>query len=230
MSAVPQPLQPGASLEASGCWNLIGVYGNGTCAELKRFVHCRHCPAYAAAGGLLLSRPLPAGYRQDWAAHFAGDRKLQERSRTSAILFRLGSEWLALATHLLQEVAERRPIHSLPHRRNTLVLGLANVRGELLVCFSLSHVLGLDGAQPSAAIRASYHRLLVMNRDGNRLGFPVDEVHGPHRFRAEELKPPPATLSRSNPVFTQNIFYHKERPVALLNGEMLFNTLNGNLS
>src|SRR5258706_152676 len=30
------------------CWNRIGVRGDGSCPELARHVHCRHCPAFGA--------------------------------------------------------------------------------------------------------------------------------------------------------------------------------------
>src|SRR5438445_8021579 len=69
-------------------------------------------------------------------------------ARTSAVIFRIHSEWLALPTEAFQEVAERRRIHSLPHRRNGVVLGLVNIRGELLICVDLGRVLGI-GAHDS---------------------------------------------------------------------------------
>ena len=30
------------------CWNRIGVRGDGSCPELKQYVHCRNCPVYSA--------------------------------------------------------------------------------------------------------------------------------------------------------------------------------------
>ena len=45
------------------------------------------------------------------------------------------------------EVANLLPIHSLPHRPNGVVLGLASVRGELLVCVSLGQVVGAGAAR-----------------------------------------------------------------------------------
>ena len=119
------------------CWNGIGVYGDGSCAELKKFIHCRNCGVFSAAAHRLLDRPLPEAYRQEWTRHFAQIEKVQPPARKSAVVFRLKAEWLALPTHAFQEVGERRPIHSLPHRRDGIVLGLVNVRGELLVCVAL---------------------------------------------------------------------------------------------
>ena len=91
------------------------------------------------------------------------------------------------------EVANLLPIHSLPHRQNGVVLGLANVRGELLVCVSLGQVVGVEPSAAASRERrsAAYQRLLVIRRDGVRVVCPVDEVHGIHRFHPRELKDVP---------------------------------------
>ena len=99
------------------CWNLIGVGGNGTCRELARYIHCRNCPVYSAAGVQLLDRALPADYRRERAEHYAQSKKITKPARLSVVIFRLGLEWLALPTGAFAEVAERRALHTLPHRR-----------------------------------------------------------------------------------------------------------------
>lgn len=136
----------GQAMDIRACWNEIGVKGNGTCPELQKVIHCRNCPVYSKAGVQLLDRPLLPGYRRAWTEHFAQKRKLAAPARRSALLFRINAEWLALPTPAFQEVAERRPVHSLPHRRQGIVLGLVNVRGELLICVSLGRLLGLAGS------------------------------------------------------------------------------------
>ena len=112
----------------------------------KGYIHCRNCPVYARAGAALLNRPVPADYRREWTAHFAQPKPRAAVPNTSATIFTLGPEWLALDTTLIQEIAERRPMHSLPGSRsgNRVVLGLVNVRGELLVCVSLGRLLGIS--------------------------------------------------------------------------------------
>ena len=212
------------------CWKTIGVEGNGTCRELQAYVHCRNCPVYSAAGLQLLDRPLPANYRREWTEHFAQDKKLSVPAKTSVVLFRVGAEWLALPTHAFQEVAERRAMHTLPHRRQGLVLGLVNIRGELLICVSLGRLLGLEEEAPRDKPRAICDRLLVANWDGNRLTFPVDEVHGTHRFHSDDLKEPPATVAKSALTYTRGIFPWRERTVGFLDADLLFSTLNRSLT
>src|SRR6185503_2326966 len=143
----------------------------------------------AAAAIQLLDRPVIADYRREWSEHYAAEKKLTAPAKTSVVIFRIRSEWLALPTHAFQEVAERRAMHSLPHRRRDLVLGLVNVRGELLVCVSLGRLLGLAGLVTSDERRVTRatdappvtrhlshgrDRLLVANWDGNRIAFPVE--------------------------------------------------------
>jgi len=211
------------------CWNEIGVYGTGTCKELEQFVHCRNCPVHSAAGAELLDRPLPENYRQEWSQHFSVEKHRAIPAKMSVVIFRIQSEWLALPTTAFQEVAERRLTHSLPHRRQGIVAGLINVRGELLICVSLRRLLGLDQAGSAPARRPS-DRLLVMNWDGNRLAFAVDDIHGVHRFQPQELRDAPATVSKSSFTFTQGIFMWQQHPVGLLDADALFSVLNRSLA
>jgi chemotaxis-related protein WspD len=228
-SAAPG-LQTNVEIEVSGCWSNYGVYGDGSCVELHKFVHCRNCPVYSAAGVRLIDQPLPPNYRQEWTQHFAQEKRLPEAGNASAILFRIQNEWLALPTHSFQEVAEKRPIHSLPHRREGTVLGLANIRGELVICISVGHLLKIESMPSLHALRENYRRLLVVNCEPSRLAFPVDEVHGPHRFHPQELQPPPSTVVRANHRYAQGVLQWQNRTVGLLDVEVLLSSLHQSLA
>ena len=74
-----------------------------------------------------------------------------------------------MPTSVIAEVAERRVIHSLPHRRTGIVLGVVNVRGELLVCVSLAQLLGVEHKPEESAPRErrqALRRLLVVRDRG----------------------------------------------------------------
>jgi chemotaxis-related protein WspD len=220
-----QTLAPARNGKQHACWNEIGVYGAKSCPELKSFVHCRNCPVYSAAGVNLLKQTLPASYREERTAQYAFQKPSREQSRGSVIIFRIGGEWLALPTWMLQEVAECRPIHSLPHRRGGVVLGLASIRGELMLCISLARLLGLteDGHDQA-------RRLLVLNWQQISGALPVHEVLGLQRIQPDSLKAPPATLAQAKPAFTRNVFYWGNRVVGLLDPERVLSALNGNLA
>lgn len=216
------------SLDA--CWSRVGVTGDASCPELATHIHCRNCPAYARAGALLLNRPLPPEYRREWTAHVAGLKQRAGATDSSATLFRIGNEWLALNTALVQEVAEHRPLHSLPHRRLGIVLGLVNVRGELVICVSLARLLQLDRDVNRERARRSYHRLIVFNPETGRFAFPVDEVHGVHRFNRAELQPPPATVARDQHTMTLGLLTWRAQTVGYLDGAALGQSLNEHCS
>ena len=116
------------------CWSQVGVFGDSSCPELRTYIHCHNCPVHSAAGLQLLDRALPEGYRRERTEDFARQRSPRNQATFSAVLFRIDTAWLALPTHFFQEVTEPKRIHSLPHRRRGPVLGLANVRGEVVTC------------------------------------------------------------------------------------------------
>jgi chemotaxis-related protein WspD len=218
-----------ATADVVDCWNKVGVTGDGTCPELAKFVHCRNCPIYSLAGVRLLNRELPADYRREWTEHFSRERSRNVAGRASVVTFRIGTEWMALATAVFQEVLERRTIHSLPHRQHGLVLGLANVRGGLLICVSLGRLLGLEPSQDRQTPPANYDRLIVTEWQGGRLAFPVSEVHGIHRYQPEDLSELPATIPRGNANFNKGILRWMDRSIGCLDEELLFSTLNRGL-
>jgi chemotaxis-related protein WspD len=218
------------AVEIYACWNKIGVQGDATCPELAKVVHCRNCPVHSHAALQLLDRPLLPNCRREWTEHFAQPKKTAAPVTASALVFRIRAEWLALPTQAFQEVAEHRPVHTLPHRRQNAVLGLVNIRGELLVCVSLARLLGLERTPPGHKPRQVYERLLVANWHGNRLVFPADEVRGIHRFQRSELKEPPAILAKSNLSYTQGLLPWQGRTVGFLDADQLFSSLNRSLT
>lgn len=228
----PDALQSLTEPRLHDCWNSIGVRGDGSCPELRQHVHCRNCPVFAAAASELLGGDLPAGYTADWTRHFALPGRTDQTHTHSAVIFRIGGEWLALRTAVFEEVAGLRTVHSLPDRRNGIVLGLVNMRGELLICVSLARLLGLD---TSTATRhdqphAVPSRLLVVRYLGARTVFPADEVHGIHRFHASELREPPATVTHASNRYTQHILPWRDHSVGVLDDELLCHAFNRSLS
>jgi chemotaxis-related protein WspD len=213
------------------CWNKIGVRGDSSCPELKQAVHCRNCPVYSAAAVNLLDAEIPADYRADSTQQIARAKTVIELDTHSAVVFRLGTEWLALETTVLLEIASLRTIHSIPHRRDGVLLGLVNIRGELLACFSLRKVLDLEPAeelkQPKTRVNG---RLLVIQHDGSRAVCPVDEVYGIDRFHPRELTAVPATIAKAAASYTRSMLSWRDESVGLLDNELLFSTVNRSLA
>ena len=213
------------------CWNRIGVHGDRSCAELERHVHCRNCPVFAEAARALLDVPSPAGSSRLATEHFAraapvGPEHAVGADTESVIVFRLQAEWHAIRTAACLEIVERRPIHSLPHRRNDAVLGVANIGGALLVCLSLEYILGVtprpDPTPTPSRRRAGVPRLLVARGKGGTVAFPVDEVQGTERFHPRDLKGVPATIAHAKAAHTRSLIMVGGKTVGLLDEPLLF--------
>ncbi len=215
------------------CWNHIGVHGDRSCAELERHIHCRHCPIFADAARALLDVPPAAGYSRSATEFFARPAQAEPEyavgaDTESVIVFRLQAEWHAIRTAACLEVAESRPIHPLPHRRNGAVLGVVNVGGALLVCVSLAVILGVTPRTdpPPAQLRhPAVRRLLVARGTGNSVAFPVDEVLGTERLRPRDLKRVPATIVHAKIVHTRALIALGDKTVGLLDEQQLFHAV-----
>lgn len=227
MSLVPTP-------ELQDCWNQVGVQGDASCPRLAEVSHCRNCPVYSAAAARLLHGEPPTEYLAEWTGRLAHGRQQAETEQSQAVMiFRIGTEWLALPAAVFQEVAEPRPIHSLPHRRGKIVKGLVNIRGELVICVSLGDALGIEERTDDTGRNGQrhnvYERLLVVGTPGGRLAFPVAEVHGIEAFAPAQWRPIPETLALASARCTGGILSWKGRTVGCLDDQSLFSTLNRSL-
>jgi chemotaxis-related protein WspD len=211
--------------ERHDCWNQIGVFGDGTCPELAKVIHCRNCPIYAAGGRSLLEREPPADYLREWTQALAEVKdEDQAEDALSVLIFRLGREWLALPTHVCQEVAEMRPIHILPHRSGPVLLGLVNIRGQIRLCVSLRELLGLEPVDDSG--RTTNHKnprcLVVIARDRDHWVLLVDEIYGVQRFHLSAVRDAPVTVAKAAPGLTQGVIAWQDKGVGYLDDELLF--------
>jgi chemotaxis-related protein WspD len=232
-------LRQATSSALDDCWNRIGVRGDRSCPELLRHVHCRNCAVYSAAARTLLDAPAPADFLKLATDHFATPADVAAEhagvaDTLSVIVFRVHAEWFAIRTAACLEIADLRPIHSLPHHREGEVLGLANVRGGLLVCVSLAAILGVT-AQPETSTKrarrgAAARRLLVARTEGGAVVFPVDEVYGVERFLPRDRREVPTTVAQAQVTYTQALLSLGERTVGLLDEQRLFNRVGRSLA
>ncbi|MBB2920058.1 chemotaxis protein CheW [Cupriavidus alkaliphilus] len=222
------------------CWRRIGVRGDGSCPALAEHAHCRNCPTYAQAAAMLLDAqqleqdlqglPDAASLAGGGAGHDGDDSDDSDDAGTSlaCLVFRIGDEWLALPTAALGEVTAPAPVHSLPHRRDAAVLGLAAVRGNLLACLSLAHVFDTGAAR--AELDAAGSRFLILGQGRAAIALPVAEVAGIVRVRQAALLPLPATLARASARYTQALFVDQGRSVGLLDAAQVRQALARSLA
>ncbi|KAF3883823.1 MULTISPECIES: chemotaxis protein CheW [Nostocales] len=215
------------------CWNQIGVMGDRSCSELKTVIHCHDCPVYAAVGDSLLERDPPLNYMDEWM-NILSETPVDEETESneaiirteeaiSIVIFRLARERLAFPVVILQEVTHPCVIQPLPHRSNELFLGLVNIRGETLLCASLSYLLNLQTTEETSH---DIKRMIVAGQGNDKWVFPVDEVHGIYRFHSQELRDAPVVITKATQGYTKGIIHWQGEKVNYLDSELLFYTLN----
>ncbi|MDD1022673.1 MULTISPECIES: chemotaxis protein CheW [Pseudomonas] len=200
------------------CWNRIGIHGDKSCPLLAEHIHCRNCAVYSAAATRLLDRYSLRQEDREHALNLEADSDVVTRS---LLMFRLGEEWLGLATRCLLEVAPLQEIHSLPHQRSRALLGVANVRGALVACLSLTELLGLDGTPVVAAAGRVMPRMLIIGAEGGPVVVPVDEVHGIHAIDERLLNGASLSGEQANAKYTRGVLQWQGRSLRLLDEEQL---------
>ncbi|WET11944.1 MULTISPECIES: chemotaxis protein CheW [unclassified Pseudomonas] len=209
------------------CWNRIGIHGDKSCPLLADHIHCRNCSVYSAAATRLLDRyALQHDDRRPVAAAEAGEDILTR----SLLIFRLGEEWLGIATRCLVEVAPLQPIHSLPHQRSRALLGVANVRGALVACLSLVELLGLDTTGHGPPGGRIMPRMLIIAAQDGPVVVPVDEVEGIHAIDERTLTAASASGTQASGRFTQGVLQWKGRSLRWLDEAQLLSAVTRSLT
>ncbi|WNN37955.1 chemotaxis protein CheW [Pseudomonas inefficax] len=202
------------------CWNRIGVHGDKQCPLLERHVHCRNCEVYAAAATRLLDRYALMQDHQAAVAPLA-----EENTGRSMLLFRLGEEWLALATACLAEIAPLQAVHSLPHQRSRVLQGVANVRGALVPCLSLADLLGVRASAAEQRTGRAMPRMLILAAEGGPVVMAVEEIDGIHR-----LDPLLLGSGQDASRFTAAVLQWRGRSVRVLDDQHLLSAVQRSLS
>lgn len=194
------------------------------------------------AATALLQRAIPTAYREEQTAQVS-EKETQHRHSASlftALIFRLGREWLALPAAICQQILSPVASHTLPQRSNSTLLGVVNVGGQLLLKVSLLDVLGLpDSCEPDTKIATKpitqkafqgYRRMVVAqktleNGQSDIWAFEVDEIYGVHSLSLEDLQPVAAGIAAATSACTHYVFAWHNQQVNVLDDTKLFNAL-----
>ena len=208
------------------CWNRIGIHGDKSCPLLIEHIHCRNCAVYSAAATRLLDR---YALQQDDRASMSVAVESEVQTR-SLLMFRLGEEWLGLATRCLVEVAPLQAIHSLPHQRSRALLGVANVRGALVACLSLVELLGLDSVSSVPNGVRVMPRMLIIAAHGGPVVVPVDEVDGIHAIDERILDAASRSGAQASAKYTRGVMQFKGLSLRWLDEEQLLSAVTRSLT
>jgi len=208
------------------CWNRIGIHGDKSCPLLEEHIHCRNCSVYSAAATRLLDR---YSLQQDQREAVVSNVEIDVKTR-SLLMFRLGEEWLGLATRTLVEVAPLQAIHSLPHQRSRALLGVANVRGALVACLSLVELLDLDGSVAPVSGGRIMPRMLIIAAHGGPVVVPVDEVDGIHAIDERILDAASQSGAQASAKYTRGVLQYRGRSLRWLDEEQLLSAVTRSLT
>ncbi|WP_417311939.1 chemotaxis protein CheW [Ectopseudomonas khazarica] len=211
------------------CWNHIGVFGDKRCERLERHIHCRNCEVYGAAAIALLDR-YGSSLERDADDYGQGEAQEPIGEQRSLLIFRLGEQWLAIATRCLAEVMPVSPIHSLPHRKSTGLLGVTNVRGTLVACLSLSELLDLETDDSRQSGQRVIPRMLILESGSGPLVVPVDEVSGIQKIPLARISNAKQDDKRTISRFTAGVLQWRGQSITLLNDEQLLQNMIGSLA
>ena len=216
---------------AGDCWTRIGVWGDASCTQLSFHGHCRSCPVFTKAALNLLDREPPGEYLDHWARHVSASGRDNARLDGVALVFRVGDEWFALPGQNVVEVVEQRPIRRIPHRRGQVLLGMLNIRGELVLAASMRMALGIPAAAHAEDDGVTKKaRVVVVDTGSGRLALPVEEVAGVSRFDPRLIQPVPSTVSRASGNCLSGVLELERRTLRVLEPRALFDSLNRSLA
>jgi len=177
---------------------------------------------FTQAGRNLLERNLPVEYKNEWGQVLLEKKGEDPIGTLPVVTFRVEREWLADPARFFSEIIDRVRIHTIPHRKRGVLKGVVNVHGEIQICVSLKHLIGLEEeAEEEENREKPRERMMVVSKDGDVWVFPVKEIHGIHHVHPGLFQNVPVTISKSKSTFTKEIFKWKDKHVALLDDELL---------
>jgi chemotaxis-related protein WspD len=150
----------------------------------------------------------------------------------TVMVFRLGAEWLALPVNFFLELTRPRPVRRVPHRSNSIFLGLVSIRGDIQMCFSAGGLLGIEPAEGGKAPPASglQRRFCVTSKNNRKWVFPVDEVCGLCAYAETGVQPVPVNVAKTMNNYTTGIIAVNNRQTGLINDDLFFGAFERSLS
>lgn len=179
------------------------------------------------------SRPLSEDYTHLWSELLSRSKQDADEGETlSVVVFRVANRWLALPAQTIKIIADVHSPHRIPHHSGAM-RGIANIDGELTLCFSLDFLVKHDEELPESTVtpgaKKPAPRMLVIGFEKQTWGFTADEVLGVFNISAKELQKTPVTVSKSPTKLTRHVFECKGLRVGLMDEELLVRAMERSL-
>lgn len=182
------------------------------------------------AMGRLLDRVLSAEDLALQTREVAASVEPEQGDRASVLVVEVGGERFGLPGSLVRRVVPPAAVHRIPHRSNSVLRGLCNLGGQLLLTGSLEALMELAPASGTAATR----RMLILADPAGAWAVEVDRVHGVVMVERTQFRDPPATVRAARDRFSDRLFpdpfTERGDRIALLDAERLLQGLARSLA
>ncbi len=128
------------------------------------------------------------------------------RKESKILVFKLGNQLWGIDLKYVREVVKVKEYTKVPMAADH-VLGVFNLRGQIVVLLDISKILSIGRAGSDNAIILSYN--------GEVIGVSVDAVIGVLSVGEEEILPPPHEAGE----YVKGIIRHREELIGLLDTE-----------
>lgn len=207
------------------CWKTIGIQGNRSCEKLQRHTHCRNCEVFADAAAHLRDQFQLLAW-SDAAEQVTHQTAEQSPDATQHLLFRLGEQWFAIPSRFLDLIIAPVTVRKVPNRHSATLLGVCNVRGQLLPWVSLHKLLSIDAAAAAEGVQS---RLLVLNHSSGHLVSQVDQILGIHRLEPGFWLTKPQSSDQLLSKITLGVGRYQQLDMTLLDCDALMGAMLGEL-
>lgn len=124
--------------------------------------------------------------------------------------FHVGGSLLGVSTERIQEIIKIGVITEVPHAPSH-ILGILNLRGRIVTVIDLGARLSLRPSQ-----RDEQGRIIIMDDDGESVGFMVDHIADVIQIDPQDLIPPPANMRSVQSDFFDKVYHYHGGLVGLL--------------
>lgn len=129
----------------------------------------------------------------------------------SLLLFRLGDEWYAVAIGSVREILQEYEVTSIPCLPS-YVLGVINIRGEIVSVTDVARQMGLGGASEEGERVA-----IVVSDEGVTTALVVDAIGDIVEVPRESIEPPLPTLGKGQAECVGGCVYVDGELIGVLN-------------
>ena len=159
-----------------------------------------------------MNQKVSSGTAGSAAALAAGGGNLQFAT------FYLNGELFGVNILQVQEILLPQQITPVP-LASAHILGLISLRGQIVTAVDLKRRLGKE---PTRSVNAPYQ--IVVKTAGLVASFQVDQIGDVIEVAADEIKPPPESISQQDAQFLEGVFPMEKEILSVLNVEAVLET------